>query len=569
MKRNLILCLILIAATTAVFGQVISFDFVHYDDNAYVTDNGLVQAGLTMRGLSWAFATYHQGYWQPVTWLSHMLDCEIFGVNAGGHHATNVALHIINSLLLFGLLETLTTRRWCSVIVAAVFAIHPLHVESVAWVAERKDVLSTMFGLAALWAYVGYARRGGAGRYVLTAALLALGLMAKPMLVTWPIVMLLLDFWPIERMCPRGLDADKTGKKHIALLVIEKIPLLAICIASSVITFLNQQAVSTVASTVTVPMMSRLDNAAYSYVWYMAKAIWPTNLAVLYTHPLMNFDQPIPDWQIFVAMALLAGVTAMFIAGRHRRYAIFGWLWYLVTLAPMIGIVQVDMQARADRYTYIPLIGLFITVVWGGADLLIRMSSRWRIIRPAVTVLVVCVLFAYGAVAWQQVKYWRNSATLFEHALESAPNNPIMHIKLADVLAQQDKSEQAIEHHQKGISLALKSLVAYFNMGVQYNYQGDIDNAISCFQQIVNTHPQRADAHYALAKLFEQRGKIPETIYHLEFAVTYGPKENFADDARRSLKLYFDAMKEKMPGAPVPRSNIETVWLAIDEYQQV
>ena len=400
----LVVCSLLLLAVALVFGQTLRFDFVNYDDNDYVYGNPHVAHGLTARGMTWAFATGHASNWHPLTWLSHMVDCQLYGLKwPGGHHLTNVLLHAASTIILFLVLREMTGQLWPSAFVAALFAIHPLHVESVAWVAERKDVLSGLFFMLTLAAYVRYARRPfSLGRYLLVAALFALGLMAKPMLVTLPFVLLLLDYWPLGRFSPRiavdGRTENGRGRLSIAMpLLLEKLPLLSLAAISCVVTVWAQR--GAVSSLDVVPFSSRVANAAISYTAYLGQLFHPIGLAVFYPHPKNN----VPIGEVFGAFLLMAGIFAAVIASRRKcPYLLVGWLWYVGTLVPVIGLMQVGAQARADRYTYLTQIGLYIAIAWGVSQL----SSVWphrRWVCGATSALVMVLL---AICAWGQASYW-------------------------------------------------------------------------------------------------------------------------------------------------------------------
>ncbi len=382
MRREILICLFLVLATLTVYWQVGNYEFVNFDDDKYIIENFHVQKGLTRDSVIWAFTATHVSNWHPLTWLSHMLDFQLYGLNPSGHHLTNVFFHLVNTLLLFLVLKLMTGALWRSGLVAALFAVHPLHVESVVWVAERKDVLSTLFWMLTLWAYLGYTKRPGVKRYLVILLAFALGLMAKPMLVTLPFVLLLLDYWPLKRIelgqSAIGLPAasqpstiaNKPGAQAFRLLL-EKTPMFVLAAVSSVVTFIVQKSGGAVGALETYPFKIRMANALLSYVIYLKKMIWPQNLAVFYPHP----GQSLPMWQAAGAGLLLVVVSiAVIRAGRRYPYLPVGWLWYVGTLVPVIGLVQVGDQAMADRYTYVSLIGLFIVVAWGVPDV----ARSWR-----------------------------------------------------------------------------------------------------------------------------------------------------------------------------------------------
>lgn len=428
----LVICFGLVVATVIAFEPVRNNKFVEYDDDVYVTENEHVKNGIRPVSVIRAFTTPDAGNWHPLTWLSHMLDCELFGLNPFWHHLSNLLFHIANTLLLFLILKKMTGSVWPSGFVAAAFALHPLHVESVAWVAERKDVLSGFFWMLTIAAYILYARRPSLIRYLLVVLFLCLGLMAKPMVVTLPFVLLLLDYWPLCRFGQpyqnrdeKDLSRSQSGGVYYAKssfwrLVTEKIPLFALVAASAVITFIVQQGAGAMKPGDRFSLSVRISNALVSYIGYILKIFCPIRLAALYPHPGGN----LPVWQPIVSAVLLAGITAIVIyLGRHRRYLPVGWLWYLVTLVPVIGLVQVGSQAMADRYTYLPSIGIFIIVAWGTAEFF----SGWRYRKIVFRLTAGVVLAVLLILTRIQVGYWRNNSTLFGHALDVTKDNFIMH----------------------------------------------------------------------------------------------------------------------------------------------
>lgn len=421
LRRNWAIWLFLIAITAAVYSRVSTFDFVDYDDQQYVVQNLNIKGGLTAQSLTWALTKQYDANWMPLVWVSFMIDHEMGGEaseeNPAPYHRTNLVLHTLNALLLFALLNSLTGSRWRSAFVAALFAVHPMHVQSVAWVAERKDVLSTFLMLLTMLAYVRYARKPRVGRYLLVVLAFALGLMAKSMLVTLPILLLLLDFWPLRRTV--GTPPWK--------LILEKTPLLAMAAAVGVVTVVQQQAAGALSNLTAYPIGVRLANAAVSYVAYVFAMVVPTRLAVFYPHP----GTSIPVGQVVGSAALLAMITTAAVKLAWKRpYVTVGWLWYLITLLPVIGIVQVGDQAMADRYTYIPFIGLFVMVAWGVPDALGRLAVR----KVAMVALAGISLLALGSIAYREVGYWRDSRALFGRAVEVAKPNAFTHFCLAQFL---------------------------------------------------------------------------------------------------------------------------------------
>ena len=429
---------LLILLTAGVYWQVGSHPFVNYDDEPYVTGNSHVKAGLTWDTFTWAFAAYEAGNWHPVTWLSHAVDCELYGLNAGGHHVTNLVIHIFNVVLVFLLLYWVTGEKWKSWMVGALFALHPLNVESVAWIAERKNVLSTLFFLLALGAYGWHARKPGVRRYLCVTLLFALGLASKPMVITLPFVLLLLDYWPLGRVLGWSeVSASFPVKQEPAIwLIFEKLPLLLLSAASGVVTVAAQG--TSVIPTHALPFAVRVETAFYAYVLYLWKMIWPVHLAIMYPHPGRNLGILKPALGLLIVLG--ASVLA-WVQRKTRPYLIFGWLWYLGMAVPIIGVVQVGLQIIADRYAYVPLLGIFVAVVWSASSLL-KEFAELRVRAVAVSSLLVVL----GIVAWRQVGYWRDSITLWSHAVESTSDNSIAENYLANTLFREGRYEEGITH---------------------------------------------------------------------------------------------------------------------------
>ncbi|MBI4465355.1 MAG: tetratricopeptide repeat protein [Acidobacteria bacterium] len=513
--------LALIAANLVVYAPVRHYDFVNFDDLYYVIENPHVTAGLTWSGVWWAFTTGAVSNWHPLTWLSHMLDVQLFGMNAGAHHLTNVLLHIANSILLFGLLHRMTGALGRSTFVAGLFAVHPIHVESVAWVAERKDVLSTLFWLLTLWAYVGYVQQPRWQRYLAVLALFALGLMAKPMLVTLPMTLLLLDFWPLRRVTVGGDTAGlgwATFWKQRAVtlrLVWEKVPLFFLTILSSVVTFVVQQRGGAIKELQAIPSKLRLENALVSYVAYIGKTLWPTRLAALYPYSLS-----LPGWWVLGSLLGLIGVSVLVIrAAPHRPYLLVGWLWYLGTLVPVIGLVQVGDQAMADRYTYVPLIGLFLIAAWGIPDLLARWRYR-RIVLPAAAGLVMAVCMIMARV---QVQHWKNTLALWQYTLEVTTENYVAHYNLGVALSDQGKISEAIPHYAAAVRIKPSHTLAHNNLGLALVNQGRLDEAVVHFTEALRIEPHHALAHNNLGLALAKQGRFREAIAHYSEALRAQP----------------------------------------------
>jgi protein O-mannosyl-transferase len=480
-----------------VFWQVRNFDFVKYDDGLYIYENPHVLNGLTEDGVIWAFTTNHSANWHPLTWLSLMLDCQLFGANPGWMHLMNLILHLANTLLLFAVFRKMTGALWQSAFVAAAFAIHPMHVESVAWIAERKDVLSTLFLLLTLAAYVSYVRRPGLVRYVLTVLLFASGLLAKPMLVTLPFLLLLLDYWPLGRFdSHQTIKASSRQKRQsspapdkrriLYRAIIEKIPFIAFSVVSSVITFLVQRSGGAMVGIDVLPLKLKFANAFLSYARYISKMFWPQNLAVFYP-----FDvRTIQSWQVVLCALLMIVVSVLAIRfGRKQRYLPVGWFWFVGTLIPVIGLVQVGGQSLADRYTYISYIGLFIMIAWGLPELL----SKWPQRKNALGLSMVIVLTTLGICTHQQVSFWNNSFTLFSHAIEVTQNNYVAHDSIGVAYNSLGRYQDAIESYKQAIKIKPDYADAHYNLGVAYLEMGDKNSALAEFNILKSLNSELAN----------------------------------------------------------------------------
>lgn len=509
-RLDLLIYLALLLATFAVYAQVRHFDFVNYDDRDYTSANVHVREGLTAQGLEWALTSRDAANWFPATWVSHMLDCQLFGLDSGWHHLHNVLLHALAAILLCMFLARATGMRWPSALVAFLFALHPLHVEPVAWVAERKDVLSACFWFFTLWAYVRYAERPGWGRYLTVAAGLCLGLMAKPMVVTLPLVLLLLDWWPLARYGRRGWKA-----------VWEKLPLLTLSGVAAAITYLVQKHAGAVKA---LPLGMRLENAMLSSATYIAKTFWPTRLAVFYPYP-----QSFNLWPLLVAGALLGGVTVGVVLLRRRApYLLTGWGWFAITLLPVIGLVQVGGQARADRYMYIPMVGLLIMVVWGGAEILKKLRAQAAAIPLAVAACVACAVLS-----WIQIGYWRNSETLFRHALAVTEDNPVANHNLGNYLmGMPGRLQEAFPYLETAVRLDPDSVPAHTDLGSALARAGRLPEAIAQFQEAVMLAPDAPIPHNNLGSALTETGRLPEAISEFQTALRLDPDY---EEARRNL----------------------------------
>jgi protein O-mannosyl-transferase len=542
---------ILILSTLLVFWQVRNFDFISYDDNDYVYENSYVLNGLTENSIVWAFKTCSFGYWQPLTWLSLMVNCQLFGTAPGSIHLVNVFLHIANTLLLFAVFKKMTGALWPSAFVAAAFAIHPMHVESVAWIAERKDVLSTLFLLLTLAAYLGYVRKPTIIRYALTICLFTLGLLAKPMLVTLPFLLLLLDYWPLNRLISQTAsppDSPAMHKQSFRRCLIEKIPFFVLSTASSVVTFLTQKAGDIIVDTKTIPLMSRIDNAFLSYIRYIGKLFWPQNLAVFYPFD----DKSLSPWQAAMCILLLIVISILVIRfGRNRKYLPTGWFWFVGTLVPVIGLVQFTGSSYADRFTYIPYIGLFIMIAWGTPELLSKLPQR-KIVHG---LLIVIILTTLGICAHRQVSYWNNSFTLFSHAIDVTKNNYIAYNNRGAACNRLGRYQDAIEEYKQSIKIMPNYADAYFNLGIAYGELGDRQNEINAYKQTIKIRPAFLEAYINLGVAYNILGRYQDAIEtykqviiikpayaeaHFNLGVVYGELgrwQNEIDAYKRAMKI--------------------------------
>jgi tetratricopeptide (TPR) repeat protein len=508
---KLSIALFLFLATAVTFEQVRNHEFLNFDDSLYVTDNPYVQAGLTPAGLLWAFTTTHASNWHPLSWLSHMLDCELYGLNPGAHHLTSLLFHIAATLLLFLVFKRMTGKIGESGFVAVLFALHPLHVESVAWVAERKDVLSTFFWVLTMWTYLRYVEGPGFPRYVVFLVSFVLGLLSKPMLVTLPFVLLLLDYWPLGRIPFDFLDR-KTFPFNV---VLEKVPLFILSAASASLTFFVQQKGGAVGPVDAFPIGNRVANVLVSYVGYVEKMIWPRNLAVLYPYP-----DTLPDWQAGGAALLLACVSILVIrAARRRPYLAVGWLWYLGTLVPVIGLVKVGLQAMADRYTYVPLIGLFILVAMGVPDIL----PKWRYQKLLLGISAALLISVLIVVTRSQVRHWRNDITLYEHALNVTSENSLVHTNLGAALARQGKYDEAVSHYTEALRIKPDNANARNNLGLALIHQSRYREAIVLFAETLRNSPHDPTVQYGLGIALARQGRYQEAIVHFSEALRMNP----------------------------------------------
>jgi Flp pilus assembly protein TadD len=504
-------CLILL--TLFIFAPTFTHEFTLFDDPDYVTSNEMVTAGLTWRGAVWAFTTSFTGNWHPLTWLSHMATVELFGLNPAGHHLVNVLLHQANTLLLFVVLRAMTGTVWRSAAVAVLFGVHPLHVESVAWVSERKDVLSTLFWILTMTAYLEYIRRPNAGRYALVTVAFVLGLLSKPMVVTLPVVLLLLDYWPLGRFTLRT-PATTTRR-----LVVEKLPWFVLAAGSSAVTVVVQSIGGNVAEMGKLSVADRLMNALLSYTVYLKKTVWPSDLAAFYPHPA-TLPGGFPFSRAIVACLVLAAMSAAVFALRGRRYLVVGWLWFLVTFLPAIGLVQVGQQGMADRYTYVPLIGIFLMIAWGLGDLV---EGRPGLRRASVIIGIAAVVVLAG-VARSQSRYWHDTVTLFERALRVTPQNRVAHLQLGAAHARLGNLEQAASHYSAALTLKPDSVEALNNLGIVQAQAGRPTEAATTFARALQIVPNDARLHANLARALRAQGAVRDAVTHYREAVRLAPR---------------------------------------------
>jgi tetratricopeptide (TPR) repeat protein len=553
-KGKIVVCLFLVIMTLAVYWQVKDHAFILLDDNIYITDSVIVKKGFTAKNIACVFTACapSEGInpWHPLTWLSFMLDYKLYGLNPSGYHITNVVLHILNTLLLFLILSRMTHTVWRSAFVSALFALHPLHVESVAWAAERKDVLSTFFGMLTIGAYLFYAQRSDVRRYAAVCMLFALSLMAKPMLVTMPFILLLLDYWPLQRfqfnapaaaekgLAPSGQTEQGRKKKarqpasrhsianetavvsstlisRLRPLVWEKAPLFVLAIFAAALNLYSQSRIGAVDTS--IPFFMRIENAAVSYVAYIIKMIWPVNLAILYPYP-----ETIPFWKFVAALTFLTAVTVFaFRFARRLPWLFVGWCLYLGTLVPVIGIVQAGRQALADRYTYFPLIGLFLIVTWGAAHLARNLRHRAALLGAAAGIAVILS----AAVAWHQTAFWKNGISLFEHTLAVTSGNAVIERCLADTLISAGRIDEAVPHYGEAVRLAPGDSETWNNFGDALRKQGKAGEALDSFRKAVQLNPDNVKALANLGALTALQGRLEEAGEYFDKALRIRPDD--------------------------------------------
>lgn len=502
-NRSFLVCLALAIVTISIFYEVYTFEFINYDDPTYVYGNPNIQQGITLKAVKWAFTSGYASNWHPLTWLSHMLDWQLFGNNPAGHHLINLFFHIANTLLLFLVLKQMTNTLWQSAFAAALFALHPLHVESVAWVAERKDVLSGLFWMLTMLTYLRYVKQPNYFRYILVLLTFALGLMTKPMLVTLPFILLLLDYWPLERIplrqtTKKNIDKEYRQCRSFRWLyyrpILEKLPFLALSVVSGVVTFLVQRTTGATTMIKNQPFGLRISNALVSYVTYIVKMFYPTRLAVLYPYPVKE----LPVWLPLLCLLIIVTILILTIyAARRRRYLLVGWLWYLGTLVPVIGLVQVGAQAMADRYTYLPSIGIFIMVTWGAIDIFksLRLPKAILVISTVIiiTVLTLCTRM--------QLSYWRDNISLFGRAVEVTKDNYVMLNNYGSALRNEGRFNEAAGHFEQSIISNPQYVRAYVNLGSVYFIENKTSKAVTNWNKALKIDPDNVDALNNLAWL--------------------------------------------------------------------
>jgi len=522
-------CMILGLATLVAFCQVLNCDFIHYDDPSYVVDNPNVNQGLSPESIIWAFTSLDVSYWHPVTWLSHMLDCQLYGLKPAGHHFTNLIIHMINTLLLFWLLKSATLRIWPSAFVAGLFALHPLHVESVAWISERKDVLSTMFWLLTATTYVWYVRRSGLWRYLLVIVLFMLGIMSKPMIVTLPFVLLLLDYWPLQRL-PSYLDGKRQAQCHrhwfaVYRPVLEKIPLFVISGVVAYVTLISQNHNDALKSSIDYSVYVRVANALIAYATYIFKMVIPIRLAIFYPHP----GNSVSLIKAVAAAGMLIFITiGVFRIAKKRPYFLVGWLWFVGTLLPVIGLIQVGDQAMADRYTYISLIGLFIIISWGCADIMAERRSQYRVLE----ILAVSVLMALGISTAVHLRHWRNSTLLFGHAARVTKDNILALGTLGLASLKDGDYVVADDFFEQSLAINPDFMLGRLLYGKSQLQQGKLEKAEEQFKELLQRDPNGEIPHQAMVELYERQNKPGKALSHLTSVIEYS---SFPEPAMREL----------------------------------
>lgn len=535
-------------ATCLIYAQVAGFQFLNYDDGLFVTGNPHVASGLNRSSARWAMAGVVNDNWQPMIWLSFMLDSQLWGLNAGAFHITNLLLHIANTLLLLILLYKITGSLWKSAFVAAIFALHPLRAESVAWISERKDVLSTLFWLLTMLAYISYVKKPGFGRYVLVIVVFALGLTAKPMLITLPIILLLLDYWPLGRL-RMGRVAHQSGPyKPLRFLILEKLPLIALSIGAGIIALLTQETSEIRLQFCDVTIGMRAANSIYSYVVYLRKMALPYDLIPFYPHP----GASLPGWQVIGSVVLIVAITWFSLRSRKYPYFTVGWLWYLISLLPVIEFIQVGLPARADRYTYVPMTGIAIMIAWGVPDIISRMqkqnskesADKAGQANKMVGIVAVAVITAFAMCSYQQISYWRDSMSLFNYTVNTDPNNYVGHNNLGVALMSQGRDEAALKHFVKAVEIEPKCLRAQRNLCNQLYITGHTDNAIDQIHKMLELYPREERGYLMLGMIYLRQSKLDLAEKYIEQALQENPNDAKAHQGLGILLLKMGKIDE-------------------------
>lgn len=532
-------------ATAAVYAQVASFEFATWDDPVYVYANPHVLGGLSLDNAKWAATALEGSNWFPLTWLSHMLDVELFGDRAGWHHATNLLIHALDAALVFALLLAATRERLPSAFAAALFALHPLHVEVVAWVSERKELLSTGFGLASAIAYVAWTRRAGAVRYAAMVIAFACALASKQTFVTLPFVLLLLDVWPLRRI-EIGSATGRGVLRSLPRMILEKLPLFALAAAACVVTFVAQELSRALAADVPLPL--RVAHVAVAYVRYVGKMLWPSQLSILYPHPFAPElgGEPWPVAGVAAAWVALVVVTALLLRARRQPYLAVGWLWFLGTLVPVIGLVQVGPQGLADRYTYVPSIGLFIALAWGARDAVGALGARSPAVRIASWALALCALAAAGAASHARAQVWRDSESLYRASLAATPRNPVLLYNLGKIQAEHGQVEDAARSYGAALAIDPGNVSANVNLGNIRLHAGYPEEAIEHYRTALRRDPNDLEALQNLGRVLAWRGELAEAIEQFERATRVAPGN---PSVRRDLEAARAALQGGSQGA--------------------
>jgi tetratricopeptide (TPR) repeat protein len=556
-----LLALLLAVITVCAYWPTFSNGFLNYDDNGYVTQNTHLQPGITLKNISWAFHSTIMANWHPLTWISHMADVQFFGLHPAGHHASSLILHAVNVVLLFFLLRAATGFLWRSFFVAALFALHPLNVECVAWISERKSLLCTLFFFLALFAYGWYVRKPGIGRYAVVTAMFVLGLLAKPMIVTLPFVLLLLDYWPLNRLPLPGAAGETANFfKTLWRLALEKAPLLLFSAGSAVITVVAQSLANTVAVSGTYSLRVRLVNALWSYLLYLLKAIWPLRLAIFYPHQ----EGSLPLWKAAAGLAAILGVTYFCIRHTRERYHLAGWLWYLGCMVPVIGLVQVGRQAMADRYAYTPLLGIFVLVVWWIAEYSAKWANRVEVLGATAAV----ALIFFGVLTWRQTTYWKDSLTLFNHALEITPNNFIAENNLGEAYLQSGRPDLAFDHFLRATQEKPRYGLAHYNLGIilaQQNRRAEAKQEFEAGIEFGQDNAEIASSYHNLGIVLLGERQFTDAIQMFSEALRLSPWKQSSYLARGvaeyRMNNFAAAEKDFIIGAAITPDAVACLWV--------